>query len=76
MNLDDGIANKTYRIKSICGDVRQRLAELGFNPGCIIKVVNKHPNTLMVINCRDSQIALRKKEAHCIQIEELDESVK
>jgi Fe2+ transport system protein FeoA len=76
MNLYDGLANKTYQIKSICGDVRQRLAELGFNPGCKIKVVNKHPNTLMVINCRESQIALRKQEAQCIQIEELNESVK
>jgi Fe2+ transport system protein FeoA len=72
MTLDDAEKNKIYQIISICGNARQRLSELGFNPGCKIRVVNKHYNGLLVINCRESQIALRKQEAKCIQIEELD----
>jgi len=70
MTLFDGSAGETYRIESICGTVRLRLSELGFNPGCCIKVVNKHYNDIMVVNCRDYQIALRKEEAMCIQIGE------
>ena len=70
MTLFDGSAGETYKIESICGTVRTRLSELGFNPGCCIKVVNKHYNDIMVVNCRDYQIALRKEEAMCIQIGE------
>ena len=74
MTIIDAEQNKIYQIVSICGDVRQRLSELGFNPGCKIRVVNKHHNGLLVINCREGQIALRKQEAECIQIEVLDVS--
>jgi Fe2+ transport system protein FeoA len=70
MTLFDGSAGETYKILSLCGTVRLRLSELGFNPGCCIKVVNKHYNDIMVVNCRDYQIALRKEEAMCIQIGE------
>ena len=33
MTLIDAEQNIIYQIVSICGDVRQRLSELGFNPG-------------------------------------------
>ena len=69
MTLFDGSAGETYRIESICGTVRARLAELGFNPGCEVKILNKQHTNMMVVNCRESQIALRKEEAQCIHIE-------
>lgn len=74
MTLYDANQNTTYLVKSISGIYRQRLSELGFNPGCKIKVTNKHHNGLLVINCRESQIALRKQEAECIQIEDINVS--
>lgn len=72
MTLYDAEQNKTYKIKSISGIFRQRLSELGFNPGCKITITNKHHKGLVVINCRESQIVLRKQEAECIQIEDSD----
>ena len=69
MTLFDGSAGETYRIESICGTVRSRLSELGFNPGCEIKILNKQHTNMMVVNCRESHIALRKEEAECIYIE-------
>lgn len=68
MTLFDGSAGETYRIESICGTVRSRLSELGFNPGCEIKILNKQHTDMMVVNCRESHIALRKEEAECIAI--------
>lgn len=68
MTLFDGSAGETYRIKSIFGTVRIRLSELGFNPGCKIKILNKQHTDLMVVNCRESSIALRKEEAQSIFI--------
>jgi len=69
MTLFDGCAGETYRIESICGTARRRLSELGFNPGCEIKILNKQLTGMMVVNCRESQIALRKEEAQSIFIE-------
>jgi len=74
MTLYEAKQDTTYIIKSILGIHRNRLSELGFNPGCKIKVTNKHHNGLLVINCRESQIALRKQEAECIQIEDINVS--
>ena len=68
MTLFDGSAGETYKILSICGTVRLRLSELGFNPGCCIKILNKQHTDMMVVNCRESSIALRKEEAQCIHI--------
>ena len=73
MTLFDGSAGETYRIESICGTVRLRLSELGFNPGCEIKILNKQHTNMMVVNCRESHIALRKEEAQCIHIEPVKE---
>lgn len=73
MTLFDGSAGETYRIKSICGTVRTRLSELGFNPGYEVKILNKQHTDMMVVNCRESQIALRKEEAQCIHIEPVKE---
>ena len=69
MTLFDGSAGETYTIESICGTARTRLSELGFNPGCKIKILNKQHTDMMVVNCRESSIALRKEEAQCIHIE-------
>ena len=71
MNLNDAEPNTTYKIISINGKHRLRLAELGFNPGCKIIITNKSHVNLLVINCRDSQIALRKEEADCITVDVL-----
>jgi len=68
MTLFDGSAGETYRVKSICGTFRIRLSELGFNPGCKIKILNKQHTDMMVVNCRESSIALRKEEAQSIFI--------
>jgi Fe2+ transport system protein FeoA len=68
MTLFDGSAGETYRIESICGTVRTRLSELGFNPGCEIKILNKQHSNMMVVNCRESHIALREEEAQCIHV--------
>ena len=40
MTLFDGLAGNTYRIEHICGTVRLRLSEMGFNPGCNITIIN------------------------------------
>ena len=68
MTLFDGSVGETYRIESICGTVRSRLSELGFNPGCEIKILNKQHSNMMVVNCRESHIALREEEAQCIHV--------
>ena len=68
MTLFDGSAGETYKILSICGTVRLRLSELGFNPGCCIKILNKQHTDMMVVNCRESHIALRKEEAQSVYI--------
>ena len=68
MTLFDGLPEETYTIEHICGAVRTRLSELGFNPGCEIKILNKQHTNMMVVNCRESHIALRKEEAQCIHI--------
>ena len=68
MTLFDGSAGETYKIESICGTVRSRLSELGFNPGCEIKILNKQHSNMMVVNCRESHIALREEEAQCIHV--------
>ena len=68
MTLFDGSAGETYKIESMCGTVRTRLSELGFNPGCKIKILNKQHTDMMVVNCRESHIALRKEEAQCIHV--------
>ena len=68
MTLFDGSAGETYKIESICGTVRSRLSELGFNPGCEIKILNKQHTNMMVVNCRESHIALREEEAQCIHV--------
>lgn len=73
MTLFDGSAGETYKIESICGTVRLRLSELGFNPGCEIKILNKQHTDMMVVNCRESHIALRKEEAQCIHIASVKE---
>ena len=72
MSLNDVEPNKIYKILQITGTYRNRLAELGFNPGCKIIVTNKHHKGLLVINCRESQITLRTKEADCIHVEDYD----
>ena len=68
MTLFDGLAGNTYKIEHICGTVRTRLSELGFNPGCEVKILNNQHTDMMVVNCRESHIALRKEEAQCIHI--------
>ena len=68
MTLFDGFVGEPYKIEFICGAVRARLSELGFNPGCEIKILNKQHAAMMVVNCRKSHIALRKEEAQCIHI--------
>ena len=73
MTLFDGSAGETYKIESICGTVRTRLSELGFNPGCKIKILNKQHTNMMVVNCRESSIALRKEEAQSIFISPVKE---
>ena len=73
MTLFDGSAGETYRIESICGTVRARLSELGFNPGCKIKILNKQHTDMMVVNCRESSIALRKEEAQSVYVSPVKE---
>ena len=73
MTLFDGSAGETYKIESICGTVRTRLSELGFNPGCKIKILNKQHTDMMVVNCRESQIALRKEEAQSVYVSPVKE---
>lgn len=71
MILSDGIPGIEYEIINISGQYRNRLAELGFNPGCMIKITNKNITGMMVINCRNSAIALRKEEAECVHIADI-----
>ena len=73
MTLFDGSAGETYKIESICGTVRSRLSELGFNPGCEIKILNKQHTNMMVVNCRESHIALREEEAQSVYISPVKE---
>jgi Fe2+ transport system protein FeoA len=68
MTLFDGSVGETYKIEHICGAVRARLSELGFNPDCEIKILNKQHTNMMVVNCRESHIALREEEAKCIHV--------
>ncbi len=71
MTLNNAIPGIDYEIIHISGLYRQRLAEMGFNPGCNIRVTNKSIKDMMVINCRNSAIALRKEEADCIHIADI-----
>ena len=69
MNLCDAEEDKKYIIVEIIGNQRNRLSELGFNPGCHIFVHKISINGPLVANCRGSQIGLRKSEAECIIID-------
>ena len=76
MTLDLGIPGVEYEIIHIKGDYRNKLAEMGFNPGCKIKISNKSIRGMLVINCRNSAIALRKEEAASIHVsDKLDSQV-
>lgn len=71
MKLTDGIPGVKYEIISISGQFRNRLAELGFNPGCEIKISSKHFANYIVVNCRGSQTGLTKTETENIHIAEI-----
>jgi Fe2+ transport system protein FeoA len=56
------------QIMYITGQQRNRLAELGFSTGQIVKVINHHKHGPIDILVRDSHIALREKEAETITV--------
>lgn len=63
--------NKLVRIVEVLGDpiVVERLLEIGFTPGEEISILGR---TLlsgpMIIQVRDTTVALRQEEAQCIQV--------
>ena len=55
-------------IINIKGQQRNRLAELGFSTGQIVKVVNHHKHGPIDILVRNSHFALRQNEAESITV--------
>jgi Fe2+ transport system protein FeoA len=71
MTLLEAIPGIKYEIVTIIGPNRNRLSEMGFNPGCEISVCSKNSEEYRVVNCRGFKIGLRKEETQCILITEL-----
>lgn len=71
MTLSDVKANQRYIITAVKdGDLRRRLLDMGFTPGCKIIALSKAPFGGTVLVCiRGINVALRKNAADSITVE-------
>ena len=71
MSLTDVNVNLEYRITEVkCGELRRHLLDMGFVPGCKIKVIGKAPFGGTVLVClRGFNIALRENATDSIMVE-------
>lgn len=58
-------------VKSIEGDRRylSRITSIGINIGCKLKMIKNVPSRPLLVYCRDTTIALNRKESENIQVE-------
>ena len=66
MTLFDGSVGETYKIEHICGAVRARLSELGFNPGCEIKILNEQHTDMQNLHTEFSRALHYVKSGHML----------
>jgi len=71
MTLNEAKLGIKYKIVSILGPNRSRLAEMGFNPGCEIFLESKGFDEYSVVNCRGVKVALGKNQTKYISIAEI-----
>lgn len=70
MTLSDIEANSECKILAVGGENKRRLLDLGFTPGCKIKVKSVSPLGGTVLVCiRGVSVALRKNATNSIIIE-------
>lgn len=70
--LADLKAAQRGRIHSVSGaaSVRQRLAEMGFTPGCEVRMVRSAPlGDPMQVCIRDTRLSLRRADSQAIRVE-------
>lgn len=70
--LDELTRHETARVVSIDAAASPRFAALGFCPGTAIRLDRKAPlGDPLVFDVRGAQLALRRRDAHAIQVEVL-----
>lgn len=75
MKLNEGIIGKSYRVISVMVDekITRRLEALGINEQTLITILNKKGSGSMIIKVRGTRLALGKKIAEGIAMEEVAE---
>jgi ferrous iron transport protein A len=71
--------NECIRLVDVAGGrtVRRRLAELGLNPGCNLRVVQSRGHGPLILAVKDdTRMAIGRGMAHRIMVEAADEDVK
>ncbi len=72
MTLYDGELEHTYTVKELCieENIMRRLEALGVNEGSHILFVNRKKRGALIIKVRGTRLALGKKIAQGIEVEE------
>ena len=70
--LNEGQKGAVYRVKSVMVDERltRRLEALGVNEGTMVTLMNKKGSGTLIIKVRGTRLALGRKIAEGIEIEE------
>ncbi|MCH5164643.1 MAG: ferrous iron transport protein A [Clostridiales bacterium] len=70
MTLSDVKVNAEYVITQVKGSVKRRLLDMGFTPGCKIKVSGLAPfGGTVLVRIRGFDVALRKNATDFITVE-------
>lgn len=73
VNLSTVQNGQSVRIKELHGghSYLSRLASLGFTPGAMLRVVQNFGHGPIIVNLRDTRIALGRGEASKIEVEQI-----
>jgi ferrous iron transport protein A len=72
VKLDQLSVGETGSVLSLSGEplLRERLAELGFTPGTVVRIVRKAPlGDPLHVRVRSGSFAIRADEARCIDVD-------
>lgn len=73
MTLDELPLNASARVSRVIGEpaLRERLTELGFTPGTLVRVSRRAPlGDPFYVEVRDAGFAVRRDQARCVEIDE------
>jgi len=71
MTLAQASENLVYTVKKVDGSTRfiSRITSVGITNGGTVKVIRNAPKMPLLVYCRDTMLAINKKEAGNIQVE-------